>query len=190
MMSALVALIDANVFYPAILRDLIVQLAFARLFRARWTRRIEAEWCRNLLKNRPDISESRLATTRALMIRAVPDALVEGYEAIVTDLHLPDPDDRYVLAAAIHTQADVIVTQNLRDFPAELLGPHDIVAQHPDKFLTMLSAGAGLEVLDAVRQCRSRLVRPALSVEAYLAALERHGLASTAKFLNEHSETI
>lgn len=190
MMSALVALIDANIFYSAILRDLIVQLASARLFRARWTHRIEAEWSRNLLKNRPDITASRLATTKALMTRAVPDAFVEGYEAIVADLNLPDPDDRYVLAAAIHAQVHVIVTRNLRDFPVEMLRPYNIIVQHPDMFLAMLSAGAPREVLEGVRRCRSRLARPALSVEAYLATLARHGLAVTAAFLKQHSEAI
>jgi len=84
-MRALVALIDANVFYPAILRDLIIQLAAARLFHARWTGRIETEWSRRLLENRPDISEFQVTATKALMLRAVPDALVEGYESIVAD---------------------------------------------------------------------------------------------------------
>src|SRR3954452_22465474 len=120
-MSAVVALIDANVFYSAILRDLIMQLAAERLFLARWTSRIEDEWTRNLLDNRQDVSKLQVSRTKSLMHRAVPDAIVDGYDTIMNDLHLPDADDRHVLAAAIHAHVDVIVTQNLKDFPAEAL---------------------------------------------------------------------
>ena len=41
-----------------------------------------------------------------------------GYEDLIPGLQLPDPNDRHVLAAAIRGHADVIVTMNLRDFPA------------------------------------------------------------------------
>ncbi len=44
------------------------------------------------------------------------DALVTGYEGLIEGLHLPDPDDRHVLAAAIRGRADVIVTVNEWDF--------------------------------------------------------------------------
>jgi hypothetical protein len=44
------------------------------------------------------------------------DPLVTGYEDLIEGLHLPDPDDRHVLAAAIRGRADVIVTRNIRHF--------------------------------------------------------------------------
>jgi hypothetical protein len=43
-------------------------------------------------------------------------------------LTLPDADDRHVLAAAIRAEADVIVTFNLGDFPAETLKRYGIEA--------------------------------------------------------------
>lgn len=49
------------------------------------------------------------------------DALVTGYEDLTEGLYLPDPDDRHVLAAAIRGRADVIITANLRHFPAKVL---------------------------------------------------------------------
>lgn len=61
--------------------------------------------------------------TRDLMDRATRDSLVEGYHALIPALTLPDADDRHVLAAAIVGRCDVIVTQNLADFPAEALDP-------------------------------------------------------------------
>lgn len=60
------------------------------------------------------------------MNEAVPDSLVTGYESLIAGLDLPDVDDRHVLAAAIHCNADAIITFNLRDFPAEKLAQYDI----------------------------------------------------------------
>ena len=64
-----------------------------------------------------------------------PDALVVDFEPLIDGISLPDPGDRHVLAAAIKGQADVIVTQNLEDFPQEQLDLCQIEAQHADRFL-------------------------------------------------------
>src|SRR3954467_1188927 len=111
---AATALYDANVLYPAPLRDLLVRLATKGLFQARWTARIQEEWISNLLLNRPEITRDQLERTRRLMERAVPGCLVTGYEPLVESMNLPDPNDRHVLAAAVCGRADVIVTRNLR----------------------------------------------------------------------------
>lgn len=126
---------DACVLYPAPLRDLLLQLALPHIFRARWSDSIHDEWIRNVLKDRPDLTPAQLDRTRGLMDAAVPDALVRGYEKLVTTLELPDQDDRHVLAAAICGRCDVIVTFNLKDFPKSALAEHDIDAQHPDEFI-------------------------------------------------------
>lgn len=49
-MSRFTVVYDANVLYPAPLRDLLMRLAATGLFRARWTDRIHDEWMRNVLK--------------------------------------------------------------------------------------------------------------------------------------------
>lgn len=46
------------------------------------------------------------------------DALIAGYEPLGEGLDFPDPDDQHFLAAAIRCEADIIVTFNLKDFPA------------------------------------------------------------------------
>ena len=94
------AVYDANVLYPAPLRDLFIRLAQAGLVRARWTEAIHDEWVRNILKDNPALSPDRLARTRALMNEAVRDCLVTGYEDLIESLSLPDPDDRHVLCGS------------------------------------------------------------------------------------------
>jgi len=134
MKAATAVLYDACVLYPALLRDFLMWLGLSGCFRARWRRTIQDEWKRNVLRNRPGLSRAQLDRVSDLMDKAIPECLVEGYEALIADLHLPDPDDRHVLAAAIHGEASIIVTFNLRDFPREALAPFGIGALHPDDF--------------------------------------------------------
>ena len=110
-------LYDACVLYPAPLRDLLMQLALADLFRARWSDAIHDEWARSVLADRPDIKPASLARCRELMNRHVPDSLVTGYEPLIPTLTLPDPDDRHVLAAAIQAQSELIVAAYEKEHP-------------------------------------------------------------------------
>ena len=135
---ARIVLYDACVLYPAPLRDLLMRLALTDLFQARWTDRIHDEWTRNVLANRPDVTPESLARCRQLMDEHVPDCLVTGYEALISTLTLPDPDDRHVLAAAVHGGAGSIVTFNLDDFPASVLEQFHTEAVHPDEFIVRL----------------------------------------------------
>jgi len=131
---------DACVLYPAPLRDLLMHLALSDLFRARWSDRIHDEWIRNVLANRPDLTATQLQRTRALMNAHVRDCLVDGFDQLVPAVQLPDPDDRHVVAAALHSGANLIVTFNLKDFPASALQTYNLAAQHPDDFIVLLTA--------------------------------------------------
>ncbi len=55
-----------------------------------------------------------------------------------------DPKDRHVLAAAVMSQSQIIVTDNLRDFPGEALAPFNLESYSADQFLTLLFDSAGL----------------------------------------------
>lgn len=134
-----VAVYDANILYPAPVRDLFIRLAQAGLVRARWTESIHDEWVRNVLANNPALSAERLMRTRTLMNEAVRDCLVTGYEDLMDSLILPDPNDRHVLAAAIRANAEAMITFNLKDFPSCSLSIHNIVVQHPDESLCRYS---------------------------------------------------
>jgi predicted nucleic acid-binding protein len=187
---ARIVVYDACVLYPAPLRDLLMQLAVADLFQARWTDEIHDEWIRNVLSDRPDIRPESLARCRELMDRHVPDCLVVGYETLIPTLALPDPDDRHVLAAAIHGQAEVIVTFNLSDFPASVLGSFGIEAIHPDEFIARLWDEEPAGVLTAAKLHRQSLKRPPKTVAEYLATLEQCRLPETVARLRPHSDEI
>ncbi len=175
-MPVFTALLDACVLYSAPIRDLLLELATAGLFRARWTNDIHDEWVRNLLEDRSDLDAARLTRTRNQMDRAVPDALVIGYRELIEGLELPDSNDRHVLAAAIVGRADVIVTSNLKDFPAEVLALHGIEAQHPDTFLIHQRSLNEPLLLESVRKIRRRMTKSPKTPDEYLAILEKAGL--------------
>ena len=185
-MSGFAAFYDASVLYPSELRNLLMHLALTGLFRAKWSAEVHEEWIGALLRRRPDLSREKLERTRMLMDQHAADALITGYEDLIEGLELPDPDDRHVLAAAIRGRADVIVTSNLRDFPAEVLGEFGIEAQHPDEFiLHLLDLAPGL-VLAAARDHRESLKSPPKTVEEYLNTLEAQGLTETVSVLREY----
>jgi hypothetical protein len=119
------------------------------------------------------------------MDRAVEDCLVTGYESLIGALELPDADDRHVLAAAIRAGAQLIVTNNLRDFPAAVLDRFGIEAVHPDLFIEQqmdLHEGA---IIGVAKQHRESLKNPRKSADEYLDTLAAQGLVVTAKRLTE-----
>ena len=189
-MSHYTALLDANVLYPAPLRDLFLQLAVTDLFKTKWSADIHREWIEALLRNEPRRDRLALERTRDLMDKATRDSLIAGYESLIPALSLPDPNDRHVLAAAIVGHCDVIVTQNLKDFPDAVLASFDIEAQHPDEFLSNhLNLAPGI-FCSAVRKVRARLVHPPYTVEEYLETLTRQGLVATASELQSFAELL
>lgn len=190
MSSHFAVIYDACVLYPAPLRDFLMHLAVTDLYRARWTDRIHDEWIRNVLKDRPDLKPEQLARTRELMNAHVRDCLVTGYEQLIPSVELPDADDRHVVAAAIYSGASLIVTFNLKDFPAKALLPHNLVAQHPDDFVYDLLDLHPALVCQAAAEHRRALKRPAKSADDYLDTLLRQGLTQSVGTLREWKAAI
>jgi predicted nucleic acid-binding protein len=177
--ARVVAFLDASVLYPALLRNFLMHLALRDLFQPRWSHHVHEEWIAALLRNRPDLTHAQLARTRRLMDEHVDDALVSGYEHLTGQLTLPDRKDRHVLAAAIHSGANVIVTINLRDFPADVLASYGIEAQHPDTFVSELLDEYQDDAVAALREMQADLKNPPVSMPELLASLARQGLAQT-----------
>lgn len=181
-----VVVYDANVLYPSTLRDLLIRLAQARIVQAKWTEHILDEVFHNLKANRPDLLTEKLDRTRALMVTAVRDCLVTRYEPLIEGLKLPDMDDRHVLAAAIKARAQVIVTNNLKDFPAETLADWDIEPKSPDEFvLDQIDLHAKI-VWSCIQQIADSWTKPPGSPEDVLTRLEHCGLVQSTAELRAH----
>jgi predicted nucleic acid-binding protein len=127
------ALLDACVLYPDILRRLLLGAADAGLFVPVWSERVLDEWSRAAARAGSDAAAEILALRQRWPAAAAPRD--RSLEARLT---LPDPGDVHVLAAAIAGRADVLVTRNLRDFPARVLARDGVRAVHPDGFLVGL----------------------------------------------------
>lgn len=175
-------MLDANVLYPARLRDLLIRLAIAGLYQARWSEPILDECFDNLLEDRPDITREQLARTRQLMTIALPDASVADYEDRIAAFDLPDPDDRHVLAAAVAAGASRLVTDNLDDFPAERM-PRGLRVVSTDEFVLELARDDLDVVVDVVETQAAGLLSPPMTASELLDGLEAVGLFESVAML-------
>jgi predicted nucleic acid-binding protein len=189
------ALIDACSLASTLKRNLLLTLAEAEFFRVRWSAQILDETERAIArmamaKGYADAAQ-RGAHARTAMERAFEDAAVGDFEPLLgACARLPDPGDAHVLAAAMKTQAAMIVTENLRDFPAEVLGPLNIEAKSADAFLAdTINLDVGRAVA-ALRIMRERFSRPALTPDELLLKMEAEGLSETVDVLRAHSQSL
>lgn len=182
------ALVDACSLADALRRNLLLTLAEAEFFRVRWSEDILRETERAIA----DIAAAkgfgdalaRAARARAGMERAFEEAMVTEYDQLLVAAdELPDLGDRHVLAAAIKTQAQTIVTENLRDFPVSVLDPYGIEARSADDFIADTIALDIGRAIPAVRAMRERLKLPAIEAERLLKDMEARGLVASAGVL-------
>jgi predicted nucleic acid-binding protein len=128
--------LDACVLYPPILRDTLLRAAEEGLYQVHWNSEILEELRRNLIAD-AGLTETGARDLIDAMTAFFPEAEVTGYESLLFAM-TNDQKDRHVLAAAVRASAQIIVTDNIRDFPASALDPFNIESQTPDIFLTHL----------------------------------------------------
>lgn len=189
------ALIDACVLVSVPRRDLLLTLAEAEFFRVRWSGNIISETqsaLRNIFAERGvEDHDARAARAVAAMQAAFPEALVDDQEGLQPlTFGLPDANDEHVLSAAVQTQAQAIVTDNLADFPAAILSPLNIEARTADDFIADTIALDEGKAVAAIRSMRVRLRRPEMSPQDFLKSLETHRLFVTASILSNHADSI
>ena len=184
-----VALLDANVLFPFRKRDILLRFHHAGLFQARWTERILDEWTLNLLEQKPHLERSVRSQRRA-MREHFADALVTGYEPLIGTISLPDADDRHVLAAAIRCDAQFVVTDNLADFPAEVLAKFDIEAINADEFLFRTFDLYPSEALGLLRTLREVYSNPPFTSSEFVRDLTAKGLPRLAGQIQERQDEL
>lgn len=168
-----------------------MHLALTDLFNARWTDKIHEEWIRNVLENREDLTRAQLERTRDLMDQSVRDPKVYDFEDLEGRFSdLPDKDDAHVIAAAVKSNSDAIITYNLKDFPSRVLDQYHIEAIHPDDFIQFqIDLNSG-KVCEAIKRHRNSLRNPPKTVEEYLSCLKKQGLPQTVQTLEGYSALI
>lgn len=180
---AFTALLDANILYPAYLRDALLRLAEAGVYQVRWTDQILYEMSRNAKKKVPEERHDRIDRIVAKMNQAFPEARVTGYEDLIQSM-TNHPKDRHVLAAAVTAGADLIVTSNVKHFPRSACEAYNMDVQLPDDFLCHQWALRSPEYLmGLLERWASGLSNPPYTLEALL----EERLAKTAP---KFSETV
>ena len=182
------ALVDACVLGGALRRNLILSLGEAGLFRLRWSDAILDETERTIAK----ITEGKADTARqrAVMVAAFPEAMVLHDRAIEEHLVLPNPGDVHVLAAAIGAKADVIVTDNVKDFPTGALDACRFEAVTADGFIADCLDLDGAAGVGAIRRMRERLRHPQLDADELIRKMEGQGLVHAAAALAQFKALI
>lgn len=189
------AFIDACALAGALKRNLLLTLAAAEFFRLRWSRPVLDETqaaIRDILSNKGDPDPAAAALrARGAMERAFEDATVDGFDDFLAlCAWLPDQTDAHVLAAALKTKADVLVTDNVKHFPAERLAAFGLDVRTADAFIAdtaMLDEG---RAVPAIRQMREEFQRPHLTADKLLLRMEAVGLTETVDVLRLHVQSL
>lgn len=168
------AVLDANVLYPFSLRDTLLRLAELELYTPLWSERILEEMRRNLVERQitEDQAERIVSAMRGAFEEADVDlAEIERLEPAMTN----DPKDRHVLAAAVASGSEVVVTFNLDDFQDAACEPLGVEAVHPDDFLIDLH-DLNPEGVRAALEQQAVDLRPPWPLDQLLGALEVAGV--------------
>jgi hypothetical protein len=181
-----VAIFDACILYPFHLRNVVVQAAMDRLVEARWTEEIHDEWIRNLAAGASAVPIERLQNTRRLMDNVLPTAMVSGYENHIPKVNLPDPNDRHVVAAGIAADASIILTWNLRHFPAKELKKFGLRRETPDAFLSGLYDKVPDLTVGSLANARRNLTKTRVSASDFIKILDNQKLIELAKRAEKH----
>jgi len=127
-------LIDANVLYPTVMREVVLGVARTGLFTPLWSPRILEEWARAATRLGAQ-GEAQARSEIAMLQAAWPQAEIRYAPELENRLWLPDPGDVHVLAAAIAGSADAIMTVNAKDFPRNILTEEGLHRVDPDSYL-------------------------------------------------------
>lgn len=152
------------------------------LFTPKWSSHIFDEWAS--VMDRKGIKKAEIKKRTNVANSAFSDALVINYEPLIKGLTLPDDKDCHVLAAAIKTNANVIVTNNLKHFPADYLATFGLVAKSADDFIADIIDLNHEKAVEAFKKLVLNRRNPDLDEYQVLDNLRRNGLNNSANYLH------
>lgn len=190
-----VAVIDACSLVSALGRNTLLSLADGELYRVRWSSEIldETEGALSELFAQRGFTnaDERAKQQRERMVRAFPEAAIDDYQAHLSIRdQLPDPKDAHVVAAGIASDASVIVTENLKDFPETVLGPLAIESKSTDDFIADTIDLYPNRAVNALATMRQRFNNPALTADQLLLKYESEGFIQTADVLKPYVASL
>jgi len=177
---------DANVLYPRVLRDYLVYASDQGAIALRWSREILDEAVEHLADNIATFTPEQGELLIRLLNSAFPYAEVKPSPAArrkVDTLDLPDEDDRHVLAAAVAARADILCTDNVKDFPREAMDSVGIELLNADTLLARLVTAHPSKMLAAHRSAVASLT--GATEASTLAALRHANATKTAGLMAE-----
>ncbi len=178
------AVLDTNVLFPMVQRDILLWFAYFDLYTPVWSMHILAEFEKVVREKYPNLTESQIRKIVDLPGKAFPFASVRNYESIIDTIELNDPNDRHILAVAIKSNSDVIVTNNLKDFPRKYLQTFEIESKHPDDFLCDIIDIDHLRASEAFHEMVLNKRKPDLNEFEVLDMLRKNNLKNSADFLH------
>lgn len=180
--------LDTNVLIPFLTKDFFMELG-KRGLPVHWSLGIEKEFRRVWTRLYPD-SSADSPKILSLMRQAVPDWRASEARNVLKSATLPDADDVHVLAAAVGVGAKVIVTRNLKDYPATALAPYGVTALGPDEVLCAVFDEDPVAFLAAAKTMRARLKNPAMTAQQWLQGVEAGDLKQLAAKLRPHAASL
>ena len=184
-----VVLVDTNVLFSFRKRDILLRFSKSGLFRARWSSEILEELKRNINEKRPHLI-ANIEQQIKILYRDFPHSLVTGYENLTTAIELPDEKDRHVLAAAIRCGAQLIITENLKDFPNEILECYHITAISADDFLSGICHLYPIESVAILKKLRESYQNPPYNVYEFIMDLNAKGLPKVASIVRSQLDLL
>jgi len=164
--------LDTCVLLKPYLCDTVLTVAEGGLCRPLWSTDVLEELKRNLVKR--GATEAQVGHRVRRMTEFFPDAEVVDYRQLIAAM-TNDPKDRHVVAAAVRGGAELIVTENLKDFRPEDVHPHGIEVAHQDEFLLDLLDLSPGTVLGCLARQVSRYRREPRTVSDLLDVLGSAG---------------
>ena len=172
-MSAIGVVLDACVLIPGSLRDILLRVAEAEIYRLSLTEDILEEVRRNLVNKNHMMTEEQGKHLLNEIRKNFKTNFVTRHTSIVHSMPINEKD-RHVLAAAVASYSEIIVTQNLKDFPPHLLKPLQVEALSADGFLVHQFSLYDEIMIDIIQQHVYESRRPHLTMQQALENLTIH----------------
>lgn len=177
---------DTNILLSVRLLDLVMRSHAYGLINVVWCDELLDEYERTLVSVRHR-SEAQAHSHRSRFIRAAPNGRIDPdlYLHLLPEMTGRDGDDHVIAAAAQGGSADVLLTENIRDFPQPDLGV-SCVAMTAGQLFTQIAEEFPVDLAHIVIETSMWLTRPPLTPHQVLDKLVDVGLSGMAAKVRPH----